>query len=348
MKNALTSLILAFVPVVGFTQTYIIKVKTEGSSMWGFANIRGEMIIPPKFKYCDSFSADGVVTAYEPKGDKVYFFNVKGELLAPTMNFIYPGGFDYPTFCNGMAPVSTGNGKWGYLNTEGKVVVPFKYERTYEFRNGTGFAENDGHYFILKPNGEDFQIEITDISTMRRFEGGLAPYQNRAGKWGYIDPAGKAVVLAQFYSVGYFVGSAAWVRNDEFKVGFIKPTGEWIARPQFDKVGDFDPVSGMARVKTDKEGWRYMDMSGLLFRFDETSLFGNFSEGLALGRKDGQVGFFNNKFQWVIAPQFKGAREFRNGFAAVRKDELWGVIDREGKWVIEPKFTEIRDVEMVK
>ena len=59
-------------------------------------------------------------------------------------------------------------------------------------------------------------------------------------------------------------------------------------------------------------------------------------------------GFFNNKGEWVIKPEFDGTRDFKNGYAAVKKGELWGVIDRKGNWVIQPKFEGIKDMELVR
>jgi hypothetical protein len=80
----------------------------------------------------------------------------------------------------------------------------------------------------------------------------------------------------------------------------------------------------------------------------DTERWGDFSNGLALGRKSNGFGFFDNEGKWVIPPALEGAREFKNGYAAVRKDHLWGIIDKTGHWIIPPIFGAVKDVVLIK
>ena len=80
----------------------------------------------------------------------------------------------------------------------------------------------------------------------------------------------------------------------------------------------------------------------------DTETWGDFSEGLADGKKGDKKGFYNNKGAWVIQPQFDGVRDFKNGFAAAKQGDKWGMINKEGKWVIQPTFDGIKDMELVK
>jgi len=80
---------------------------------------------------------------------------------------------------------------------------------------------------------------------------------------------------------------------------------------------------------------------------DDTESWGNFSEGLARGKKAGNTGYYNNKGEWVIAPEYEGGRDFKNGFAAVKKDDKWGFINQSGEWVIEAKYAAVKDLERV-
>ena len=73
----------------------------------------------------------------------------------------------------------------------------------------------------------------------------------------------------------------------------------------------------------------------------------DFSNGLAMGKKDGLFGYFNDKGEWAIQPQFEGGRDFKNGYAAVKKGSKWGIIDKTGSWVIKPEYDGIKDMELV-
>ncbi len=89
-------------------------------------------------------------------------------------------------------------------------------------------------------------------------------------------------------------------------------------------------------------------MTGEIVKVNDTEVWGDFSEGLADGKNGDQRGFYNNKGEWVIKPQFEGVRDFKNGYAAAKQGGKWGVIDKKGNWVIRPAFDGIKDMELVK
>lgn len=83
--------------------------------------------------------------------------------------------------------------------------------------------------------------------------------------------------------------------------GFIDKTGQWAIPSQFEFAGDF-------------------------------------REGLADARLDGQEGFIDKAGQWVIPPQFECACSFHEGLAVVvaGDPERYGIIDKRGRWVVAP------------
>src|SRR5690349_2042919 len=85
-------------------QTYITQVKPVGSKFWGYANLKGEMIIPAQFEKCYKFSPDGYATIYDTKAKQYYFINTKGERLNTEITSfkIRDGfGFDVDGFVDG-------------------------------------------------------------------------------------------------------------------------------------------------------------------------------------------------------------------------------------------------------
>jgi hypothetical protein len=66
---------------------------------------------------------------------------------------------------------------------------------------------------------------------------------------------------------------------------------------------------------------------------------GNFIDGLAYAkRQDSKYGYINNKFEFVIQPQFDCAWDFVNGIAKVKVGDKYGFINKSGNFVIEPIF----------
>ena len=90
------------------------------------------------------------------------------------------------------------NDKWGYVNTSGKVQIPFKY------------------------------------TSVGKFSCGLAPVM-LDGKWGYINKTGKIVIPCQFgYDYDFDRGIAqVW---DNGKECFINDSGRIIVRTPADAV----------------------------------------------------------------------------------------------------------------
>ena len=149
------------------------------------------------------------------------------------------------------------------------------------------------------------------------------------------------VISPNFDGTGYFSEGLAWARDENGKIGFINKKGEWAIKPQFTAAKDFGFKSSMARVKKDEQ-WGYVSKDGKFITVDAEGL-GDFSEGLADGKKDKLVGFFNSKGEWVIKPQFEAVREFHNGFAAARLNGKWGLINTKGEWVVKPVYDSLKD-----
>jgi hypothetical protein len=351
MKNKI-ALSLIFFSLIGFntfSQTYVVQVKPAGAKEWGYANTKGELIIPAQYRKCWDFSEEGLAPIYDPEVKQFYFINLKGEKLATEISgykLIEAFGFGLKGFENGMVPVRQGE-KWGYLNTEGKLAIPCKYDDVTPFNGGYAAAKTNGKFVILNKMGAETEVGVANVADIKPFSEKLAPFKTVDGKFGFIDEKGKAVIEAQYVSVGYFKGGIAWAKMPDKTVGFLDPKGAWAIKPQFADVKGFDPESGLARVKKG-ETWTYVNKSGEIVNINISESLDDFFNGLAKGKKNGKIGFYNAKGEWAIEPQFDGARDFKNGYAAAKMGEKWGIINKSGKWSTEPVYDDIKDVELVK
>jgi len=349
MKRSILTLLLTAFAFVSFAQSYITQVKPAGEKLWGYANQNGEIILPAKYEKCYKFSPEGLAAIYDKEERQYYFINPKGEKLETEVKgFKLKDGFGYDLegFKSGIAMIKQGE-KWGYMNAQGKMVIPAKYDDAYDFNDGFASAKAGEKYFVLDTKGNEYAVNAPGIGDMKGFSEGLAPYRTADKKFGFIGDDGKVVIEPQFLAVGYFKNGLAWAKNADEKIGFINIKGEWVIKPQFKTAKHFDKESGLARVEADG-GWGYVNKSGEMMFVKGAESWGDFSEGLADGESKGKKGFYNSKGEWVIKPEYDDVRDFKNGFASVRKGEKWGVIDKTGKLVIEPKFDGIKDMELVK
>jgi hypothetical protein len=349
MKTIFT-IILAFATLfTGTAQTFITQAKPYGEKLWGYINEKGGTVIEPAYKKCYPFARNGLAPIYESK--KFQFINTKGEVLKTDINgfkliegFVGIGGLQ--GYSDGLVAVQKNKG-WGFLNTNGGVEIMLKYDKVSSFNDGFAVAQSGGTYYVINKKGEELKIEGAEIANIKGFNEGMAPFADNSKKYGFINTDAKVAIEAQFASVGNFYGGLAWAKTFDKKVGFINTKGEWAVNPHFFAAKNFDPVSGLARVKTE-EGWVYTDNNGMITKVTVSESWGDFHEGLAKGKKEGKTGYFNAKGEWAIEPQFEGGRNFKNGFAAVKQGGKWGFIDKTGNWVVEPNYSGVKDMELVK
>lgn len=330
------------------SQTLIVQVKPMDSKTWGYAGIDGKLIIPAEYDKSHPFSSNGLAITYNSKERQYHFIDLKNKVLEteePKFKIKEVFGFGVKGFQNDLIPVQIGS-KWGYMNQMGKMAIPAVYDDVNDFDGGFAAVKKGTQFVIVDVKGKETTIATPAID-VRDFSEGLAPIRTADKKFGFVNPKGELIVPAQFESVGYFTNGLAWAKTFDKKVGYIDKTGKWIIEAQFDVAKDFEAKSGLALVRTGEE-WFYVNGKGAPLKVTDTESWGNFSEGLAEGKKGVLKGFYDAKGQWVIKPQFEDTRDFHNGYAAAKSNGKWGLIDKTGKWKVEPQFDSIKDVTWVK
>jgi len=116
--------------------------------------------------------------------------------------------------------------------------------------------------------------------------------------------------------------------------GLIKENGE-IIELKYDDTWNFS--EGLAVVKKDGK-WGYINKEGkeiTELKYDDT---GDFSEGLAVVKKDGKWGYINKEGKEIIELKYDYTWNFSEGLAVVKKNDKWGYINKEGKEITELKY----------
>ncbi len=82
------------------------------------------------------------------------------------------------------------DGKWGYINKTGKVVIPLQYDDAYSFYEGLAVVKKDGKYgFINKTGNIIVPLQYDDVGA---FYEGLA-WVYKDGEEFYINKQGQRV-----------------------------------------------------------------------------------------------------------------------------------------------------------
>lgn len=183
--------------------------ESEDDFTWltGFIDKTGAEAIPFIFKHAGRFD-DGLCWA--ETDNQCGFINRDGkfELTGDFKTVVLEEGIECgseplcPTFSEGLAWVSNKEGKFGYIDKTGKVVIPFRYEPAY-----------------------DEEVEIYYSQPCYDFHEGLARIRDKTTeKYGFIDREGNEVFPCQFeYAYDICDGLALVVRNDQY--GFIDTKG---------------------------------------------------------------------------------------------------------------------------
>ena len=149
---------------------------------WGFVSLDGKMAIPPRFAWVGSFS-EGIarVGLQDSTGGEIVtqYINTGGDVLFTGQP--WPGGAE---FCQGLAMVTAPDGRVGFIDKTGKLVIDTK------FLQGRSFA--DGLAAVLS---------YTNTHQPQK-------------RWGYIDRDGKIVIPPQFTSATSFADGLATVRRN--------------------------------------------------------------------------------------------------------------------------------------
>jgi hypothetical protein len=226
--------------------------------LWGYINSsNGEMAIKPIYHSAGAFFYGlARVMIFNGCTYKCGYIDKKG-IMAIQPEFGYGGRF----YQWGIAPVLN-DGKWGFINRKGKIIVKPQYELICPFFEGRAVVYKPGDICSYvdesgREIGKDF-IHAFD------FSGGLAVVKvsKKPEEYAYINRKGNIEIgpVQCRFAYGFPCGSdraMIWRNNGLF--GFIDKKGKSIAEG-FDVAYEFEK-NGLAKVKKSNK-WFYIGRDG--------------------------------------------------------------------------------------
>ncbi len=331
----------------------LFPVKLVGDKNWGLMDASGNIVVPSDFKNRPSVVAEGMFFVQDKNGEYDYYtatrkykkiaggfldassFSeglaavVAGKADNPRIQYIDKKGklkLDVKSikgkkilaasrFNEGLAFVRNEDGKYGYINKKGDLVIDFKYRTAGLFWEGLarviqadddeyreGFINKKGEVVIPFKADRDYQY----------FVNGYCVFEDDESNCGTIDKKGNVVIKpteTTYHLNSFFGGCAAFGNGDDW--GLMNPRGDQIVRPKYDYLVVYP--AGVMAVKDDKCG--VISQSGKdILPFDYKA-----AVPLAPGK------FLVRESKNLLIVDAKGKSIGKNEFEDIGLDGLWGV-----------------------
>jgi len=250
-------------------KVYPAPVNTSTGIKWGYIGLDGNFLIKPTFDYAELFNdngraivsknglygiidsegktvlnfqydyisdySDGLAIATDKSGYKV--INKYGKIVFENKGYI-------SSFNEGYAIVESNNSPdahslYGYLNREGKIVIPPQYESAGDFNNGRAIVKKqEGSYALIDTEGNI--LKTYDKYYVGSLSDGMISYKETIDtKYGYLDENDKIATKPKFDIAESFInGNAIVGTTEEIKnlVGVIDKKGRYVIMPNYDNI----------------------------------------------------------------------------------------------------------------
>lgn len=291
---------------------------------FGFTDFTDKQVIPNKYDAAQCFQFGYASVAV---GQKWGIINREDKFIVQP-EYDYAGNYG----SEGLAGLVK-DGKLGFADTTGKIVIPFKYYWVSSF--------NSYPKYPIFTNGLIAIIDAGESDNLRN------------GKIGFMNTSGEIIIKPQYDMVGglsglpIFINGKATVFKDRKPI-IIDALGNEVLKPGFGTNGFLYFVDGFSTVYAESGHQGIISESGTIILEPKYNGVNPFSEGFAAVQISGDEkgvtsGFVNKKGEFVFNKKFGFIRDFQEGLAAVEVNGKWGYIDTTGNFIIEPKFATAND-----
>ncbi len=239
------------------------------------------------------------------------------------------------------------DGKWGAVNSDGRIILEPVYNYVYPFRNGATVVYDGEYYDAKRAYVSDTGEFITGFEYDRayHFFGELAVYM-KDGNEGFINRKGEEVTGPVFSFAYDFKDGLAPVRIgswQEKKMGVILADGTYGVKPVFDYLYTTDDPELFIVSAGGKSG--VVNSAGteiLHLRYDYlTFKNGYFITGLSEDGKSESI-VFNKAGERLLTEYETPIWEFDGDKTVFNDGQYFGVKDRYGNIIVKPVYDEIK------
>lgn len=246
-------------------------------------------------------------------------------------------------FSEGLAGVEK-NGKWGFIDKSGKLVINYQFDEV----DGDGFNEGlaavkqgDKWGFINRAGKFEIKPQFEGIALP--FSGGFAGIDIDYSSWATIDRTGKIIAEGGVWNRPFKDDRILMYENGKF--GFKDREDKIVIKPVYDYVNDFS--EGLAAVRRDNL-WGFVDIDGneeIPLKYTSVN---DFQSGKALVKKStGEWTVIDTKGNELVnmGNSFNSLQNFEAGVAVFETGYKYGLVDEAGKILVDPYYDYIRKLE---
>ncbi|NFL56254.1 DUF3298 domain-containing protein [Clostridium botulinum] len=316
----------------------------EIDNLYGIIDENQNYIVKHKYGFISDFSEERAIVI---DNERFNIINEEGEELIPkTENYSYIGNFKEGRAQYGVIDSNKGY-LYGYLDREGRVIIPAQYEYGNDFYEGKAVVRiKENEYALVNINGEILnKYEYASVGNLR--EGLLSFKKDMGEKYGFIDEDGNVVIKPQFTYAQDFSEGRSVVNvsgNIMNNYGVIDKEGNYIITPKYNDIillGENRVAVGVAIDKTSPFiGSKYAiaDTEGNIltdFIYYEVS---NYKNGIASAYDDKNTFFIDkegNKIENLPIVEGSGTLTVENELIKAYVDYKISYFDKEGNLIWE-------------
>lgn len=208
----------------------------------------------------------------------------------------------------------TKNGKYGFINPAGELVIPIKFDHAASvFCEGLASVQLGEVVHFIDERGA--VVLSPPVRSAANFSDGMSVVSDKSKQRGYIDRSGKVVIPCEYDMAMAFEGGVAWVGNATLAAR-TRALWQDVGWEEFDwflidkrgrKVNAAPPkplpaIPALRPVLTSGKGYGFVDASGAE----------------------------------VVAPLYRNARQQSEGLCAALGPKGWVFVDETGREVLGP------------
>jgi len=343
---------------------------------FGIIDTLGNFLLPNQYDEIERWESDFYrLGVYNPAADRVNTFGLadaNGRLLLDTLysaidqikdqyirvnkdslaglfdqtgNVVIPMDYTFLGFISEEGLIAAKrNGRWGFLNNNGEVALPFLYEeskmgfsegRTWVYKDNTHILM-DNHFQVIK--------KFSEYHNVFYFSNGFAVVAKKdttsyydENIYGFIDRNGNEVIAPTYksaWSFNPYGTTVVGIRTEEgvsvngITDQFIIDTkgrilSQGVSLNSLEHFGNRLLYTGSSTFLSPKTGQPISD-----FPYEKLNPF-EYGERLDLAKvyRDGKVGLIDTTLTELLPPEYSGIESIHNGRMVIQKEDLRGYAD---------------------
>jgi hypothetical protein len=370
-------------------------------SKWGYIDKRGTVVIAPQYDGADFFQ-EGMAVVQQ--NGKLGYIDALGTFVVP------PRFSEAYRFKDGVAVVGAENdrygvvdrtglmvlqtyyeeigvsaeklfwvledGKYGYVSTNGKWIVPAKYDSAEDFESGFAVVSRDDAFYVIDTLGQEwlrnegeirrfgrhFVLEAEDSLAIVNLSGELLlPYAEwelgapdgeripvvKEGKVGFIGQDGRMLLDLLFdeypevLTFGRFKkGHAKMYQDRAGRFGLIDTLGNWVVPARYNDISFYSDIIAAKRG----DFWEFMDVRQNRKWNRRFALAESFDGPTAVVMDENRFGLFGRSGEFVLPAVYTEIVNVAQKLLRLRDEQGFWLTDLNGKRKLPFSYQRIEQV----